>query len=83
MLSIVILDQQISMLLRRDLLFAFQEFAISLANSCNISSKVVSTPIRVSIYYSIALQIIFFSAFMFKNNIFPFVAYITNILFLN
>lgn len=55
------------MLLRRDLLFAFQDFASSLADSCNISSKVVSTPIRVSNHYN---PMILFYAFVLKNNIF-------------
>lgn len=35
------------MLLRRDLLFAFEDFAKTLAASCNYSTKVVSSPIRV------------------------------------
>lgn len=42
------------MLLRRDLLFAFQDFASTLALACNYSTKVVAAPIRVInlIFYS-------------------------------
>lgn len=42
------------MLLRRDLLFAFQDFASTLAVACNYSTKVVAAPIRViiSFFYS-------------------------------
>nr|XP_018905608.1 PREDICTED: ABC transporter G family member 20 [Bemisia tabaci]XP_018905609.1 PREDICTED: ABC transporter G family member 20 [Bemisia tabaci] len=39
-------NQQISLLLKRDLVNAFQEFATELAVSCNITTQVVSTPIR-------------------------------------
>uniref|UniRef100_A0A8D8T4G3 ABC transporter G family member 20 n=1 Tax=Cacopsylla melanoneura TaxID=428564 RepID=A0A8D8T4G3_9HEMI len=39
-------NQQISLLLRRDLVYAFQNFANSLATVCNYSTKVVSPPIR-------------------------------------
>lgn len=35
------------MLLRRDLLFAFQDFAKTLAVTCNFSTKVVANPIQV------------------------------------
>jgi len=38
------------MLLRRDLLISFQDFAIKLAESCDINTKVVAAPIRVNNY---------------------------------
>lgn len=46
-ITIIILDQQISMLLRRDLVFAFEDFAKILAVNCNFSTKVVTSPIQV------------------------------------
>ncbi|KAI5693785.1 hypothetical protein M8J75_005740 [Diaphorina citri] len=39
-------NQQISLLLRRDLVYAFQNFATNLATVCNYSTKVVTPPIR-------------------------------------
>lgn len=39
-------NQQISLLLRRDLVYAFQNFATGLATVCNYSTKVVTPPIR-------------------------------------
>jgi len=53
--SIINLDQQISMLLRRDLLFAFQDFAKTLAVTCNFSTKVVANPIQVIIIIKIII----------------------------
>lgn len=45
------------MLLRRDLMYAFLDFAETLAQSCNFSTKVVTAPIRVSAYiYRYALS---------------------------
>ncbi|XP_050536009.1 ABC transporter G family member 23 [Daktulosphaira vitifoliae] len=39
-------NQQISVLLRRDILLAFQDFAATLATACNYSTKAVDVPIR-------------------------------------
>ncbi|KAL4148776.1 hypothetical protein QTP88_002935 [Uroleucon formosanum] len=39
-------NQQISMLLRRDLVYAFEDFAKTLAVNCNYSTKVVTSPIQ-------------------------------------
>ncbi|XP_050429467.1 ABC transporter G family member 23 [Adelges cooleyi] len=39
-------NQQISMLLRRDILFAFQDFTATLAAPCNFSSRAVAIPVR-------------------------------------
>lgn len=36
------------MLLRRDLVFAFEDFAKTLAVTCNFSTKVVASPIQVN-----------------------------------
>lgn len=46
--TIIISDQQISMLLRRDLVFAFENFAKTLAVTCNFSTNVVASPIKVN-----------------------------------
>lgn len=41
-------DQQIGQLLQKDLLYAFQDFAMEVTVACNYSKKLTSIPIDVS-----------------------------------